>query len=90
MKLLIEPLTVGYITDFLTGKPGAKSVFERFNIKEPDGSFCRITSHQFRHWLNTIAVKGGLPMEILSRWMGRDNPKDTEAYIHLTHSIFSS
>ena len=41
IKLLIEPLTDGFISDFLTGKSGIKSVFERFNLKEPDGIFCR-------------------------------------------------
>ncbi|MGI8467809.1 MAG: hypothetical protein ACR2N3_05085 [Pyrinomonadaceae bacterium] len=84
ISLLIRPLNVGFVTDFITGKKGAKSVFERFEITEPDGTICEIYSHQFRHWINTIANKGGLPMELLSRWMGRDNLKDTQAYIHLT------
>jgi hypothetical protein len=43
-----------------------------------------MTSHQFRHWLNYIADKGGLPVELQSRWMGREHPGDTEAYRHAT------
>jgi hypothetical protein len=39
-----------------------------------------MTSHQLRYWLNDIADKGGLPVDTLTRWMGRENPRDTEAY----------
>jgi hypothetical protein len=78
--LLVEPLTVLKVSDFLAGRAGVRSAFERFNILEPNGNFCRLTSHQLRYWLNDIADKGGLPVDTLTRWMGRDNPKDTEAY----------
>ena len=39
-----------------------------------------MTSHQLRYWVNDIADKGGLPVDALTRWMGRENPRDTEAY----------
>lgn len=84
INLLIEPVTVAHIGDFISGNPNVKNVFEKFGIKENNGNTCKITSHQFRHWINTIAIKGGLSTETLTRWMGRDNPKDTEAYIHFT------
>ena len=69
---------------FLSGRGEIRSAFERFDIREPDGSFCRVTSHQFRHWLNYIADKGGLPVDLQTRWLGRENPRDTEAYRHAT------
>lgn len=78
--LLIEPLSVQNISDFLAGRTELKSAFERFDIRESDGDFCRMTSHQLRYWLNDIADKGGLPVDTLTRWMGRENPRDTEAY----------
>jgi hypothetical protein len=78
--LLIEPLTVQTISDFLAGRTEMKSAFERFDIRESDGNFCRMTSHQLRYWVNDIADKGGLPVDTLTRWMGRENPRDTEAY----------
>ena len=43
-----------------------------------------MTSHQFRHWLNYIADKGGLPVELQSRWMGREHSRETDAYRHAT------
>lgn len=82
--LLIEPVTEQNISDFISGGKGKSlSAFERFGMKEPDGAFCHIHSHQLRHWLNTIAEKGGLPHDIQTRWLGRENPRDTDAYRHL-------
>jgi hypothetical protein len=82
--LLAEPMRKGHINSFLSSHGLNKSVFERCDIREEDGSFCGMSSHQFRHWLNDIADKGGLPTDTLTRWMGRDNPRDTEAYKHAT------
>jgi hypothetical protein len=86
--LLIEPVVIQHIADFLSSRDSSrgvlKSAFQRFDIRETNDEYCRITSHQLRHWLNTVADKGELPMEILTRWMGRDNPRDTDAYRHLT------
>ena len=82
--LLVQPIFISQIADFLAGGGGTASAFERFGIHEPDGSFCKMTSHQFRHWLNYIADKGGLPVELQSRWMGREHSRDTDAYRHAT------
>jgi hypothetical protein len=83
-QLLVEPVVIQDISDFLSGRGEIRSAFERFDIREPDGSFARVTSHQFRHWLNYIADKGGLPVDLQTRWLGRENPRDTEAYRHAT------
>jgi len=82
--LLVEPVVIQDMSDFLSGRGEIRSVFERFDIREPGGPFCRVTSHQFRHWLNYIADKGGLPVDLQTRWLGRENPRGTEAYRHAT------
>lgn len=84
IPLLVEPIRFTHLSDFLSRIGKNRTIFERFNICEDDGSFCRVTSHQFRHWLNDIADKGGLPIDIQTRWMGRKNPMDTGAYLHST------
>jgi integrase len=88
LPLLIEPVSIQQTADFLSSRVSPtgviKSAFQRFDIHEANGEYCQISSHQLRHWLNTIADKGGLPMEMLTRWMGRENPRDTDAYRHLT------
>jgi len=55
--LLVEPMGFDNLSEFLSRTGRSYSVFERFDIREEDGSFCRMTSHQFRHWLNDIADK---------------------------------
>lgn len=82
IPLLVEPVTASTLRNFMVGYHEAKSAFERFNIREENGDICRITSHQFRHWLNDLADKGGLPADQQTRWFGRENPKDTQAYQH--------
>jgi integrase len=82
--LLVEPLVCNHFRDFLAGRGQVPSVFQRFNICEVDGSPCRLTTHQFRHWLNDLADKGGLPVEVLTRWMGRNDARDTQDYRHAT------
>ncbi|HVH87432.1 MAG TPA: hypothetical protein VM912_11960 [Terriglobales bacterium] len=84
--LLVEPVLLSQIADFVTCRGNMKSAFERFGIREPNGPFCRMTTHQLRHWLNHIADKGGLAVELQTRWLGRENARDTEAYRHATVS----
>ncbi|MCA9945188.1 MAG: hypothetical protein KC449_17000 [Anaerolineales bacterium] len=82
VSLLIDPVVNQQVNDFLKSRDHMKSAFERFDIREVDGAICAITSHQLRHWLNDLADKGGLPIDLLTRWMGREYPYDTEAYRH--------
>jgi len=43
-----------------------------------------MTTHQFRHWLHTLAKRGGLSEVELARWMGRNRIADNRAYDHRT------
>jgi hypothetical protein len=82
--LLVEPFTTQTMNSFLCGKLSTKSIFQRMDIREQNGQFCRVTTHQFRHWLNDLADKGGMPVEALTRWMGRTHAQDTQDYRHAT------
>ncbi|MEM7133204.1 MAG: hypothetical protein AAF702_43290 [Chloroflexota bacterium] len=61
-----------------------KSLFRKYNLQEKDGSLIHITPHQFRHWINYIADRGGMSADILTLWMGREDPKQTVYYRHAT------
>ncbi|TVT85922.1 hypothetical protein [Pseudomonas sp. H3(2019)] len=50
----------GYIQNQLSGTRTTHSIFDRFGCCELDGSPMQITTHQFRHFLNTVAQMGGL------------------------------
>lgn len=59
------------INVYLVGFKTTLSIFERLEFIGSDEETLRATSHAFRHWLNTIALEGGLSDVELARWMGR-------------------
>lgn len=63
---------------------GAKSVFDVYGFKNEDGSPIKITTHQFRHWLNTIAQLSGVSQIDIAMWSGRRNVAQNEVYNHIT------
>jgi hypothetical protein len=80
------PELIGYkqISVALGNDSGATSIFSRRELTEPDGTHMRIKTHAFRHWLNTLAAKGGLSDLELALWMGRRDITQNEAYKHGT------
>ena len=52
---------------------------------EPDGSPIKLTSHQPRHYLSTLAERGGMAQEDLAKWAGRANVKDNRVYNHMSN-----
>lgn len=86
-----EGVTHGQIADFLGARDAhlgktaqSGSVFKRQGMRGPDGTYHRLTTHQFRHWLSTLAKRGGLSEVELARWMGRKRIADNRAYDHRT------
>lgn len=78
-----------HIGDFLSGRQSSRgktlSIFERFDSPmQADGTPMAMTSHQFRHWLNTLAQSGGLDQSLVARWSGRDDFQQNSEYDHLT------
>ncbi len=69
------------INVYLVGFKDVLSIFQRLNCTGPDGTTLRVTSHAFRHWLNTLALEGGLSDVELARWMGRRIAQN-DAYDH--------
>jgi hypothetical protein len=82
----IEPITINQINTGLGGraKHGLASIFSRFGFVEPDGSAIAITTHQFRHYLNTLAQAGGLSQLDIAKWSGRKDIRQNAAYDHVT------
>lgn len=87
------PGTVQLITDamidvFLGGlKSGTqKSIFERLGYLGPNEAPLSVDTHDFRHWLNTLAEEGGLSEMDVARWFGRANIRQNAAYQHMLQS----
>lgn len=77
-------LTDGMVGGFIAGKEGVPSIFERFGMVEDDGSPIRMNTHQFRHWLNTLAQAGGMSQLEIARWSGRKDVRQNAAYDHVS------
>ncbi|MVA33944.1 hypothetical protein [Agrobacterium vitis] len=82
---LVEKATVQSFDHWLSGHDGGvkPSVFQRWNFAERDGSPIRISSHGFRHWLNTVAQLKGMSDLDIAKWSGRD-VQQNKAYNHVT------
>lgn len=61
---------------------GITSIFDRFGLFEDDGSSIVLISHQFRHYLNTLAQAGGLSELDIAKWSGRADISQNKAYDH--------
>ncbi|GGP26762.1 integrase [Silvimonas amylolytica] len=63
---------------------GFVSLFGRLGFTEPDGSPIQVTTHQFRHYLNTLAQAGGMSQLDIAKWSGRTNIRENNAYDHVS------
>nr|WP_299380307.1 hypothetical protein [uncultured Halomonas sp.] len=60
------------------------NIWIRHGYKNQDGSHISMTSHQIRHYLNTIGQQGALSELYIARWSGRANIHQNATYNHMT------
>jgi hypothetical protein len=84
LRFLPELLGYKQLTVALGNDKAVLSIFSRRGLTEPDGSTMRIKTHAFRHWLNTLADRGGLSDLELALWSGRRDISQNAAYKHGT------
>jgi len=85
-RCIVESIGQGTMSTGLGNRSqfGFPSVFDRLGLFEPDGSPIRIRSHQFRHYLNTLAHAGGLSELDIAKWSGRKDIGQNSAYNHVS------
>lgn len=85
-RCMIESVTLQHINDGLGSgvRHGKASVFSRFGFMEGSGEPIEVTSHMFRHYLNTLAQAGGLSELDIAKWSGRKDIRQNAAYDHMT------
>ena len=59
---------------------GTETIFEELGITDEDGTPLVLTTHQFRHWLNTKLMLAGEEDWLIAKWSGRANVKQNTAY----------
>lgn len=83
---LLELVNDQHIRDFLGGRSDiVKSGFERI-LQQGE---LNARTHQFRHWLNTIAQLGGLEQGLIARWSGRDDVQQNSEYDHVSPMVLA-
>lgn len=60
------------------------NIFARFGHLNADGSPFSIRTHQFRHYLNTLAQAGGMGQLEIALWSGRKSVAQNDAYDHVS------
>ena len=60
------------------------SIFDRHGYNDRRRGALKITTHQFRHFLNTVAQRGGLGQAEIARWSGRVDVKQNRDYDHMS------
>jgi hypothetical protein len=82
--LLWTPGKSTFTTD-LNYIPGQESnIWRRHGYTNRDGTQISMTSHQLRHFLNTVAQRGDLGQLDLAKWSGRANIHQNATYNHMS------
>lgn len=67
----------------LKSKGNARSIFERRGYQDESGNYLSLTSHQLRHYLNTLVRQSGtLTEDEIAKWSGRKNVRQNTVYNH--------
>jgi len=61
-----------------------QSIFDRNGYLNNVGQRIKLTSHQARHLLNTMAQRGGLSQSEIAKWSGRAEAKQNHTYNHMS------
>lgn len=85
-RCMIEGVSINQVNTAFGArvKHGFPSVFTRLGFFESDGGVIKITTHQFRHYLNTLAQAGGLSQLDIAKWSSRVDVRQNVYYDHVT------
>ena len=76
------------IESTMIGKPDRTNrvpgLFERLALVDDDGETVRITPHQIRHYMTTLANEGHLSQLDIAKWAGRRDIRHNDYYDHET------
>lgn len=83
-----SPLSTNQLNNQLGANPGGQTVFSRHGKTNSNGSPIAITTHDFRHLLNTLAQSKHLSESLIAFWSGRKSVRQNEWYDHLPQEAF--
>ena len=68
----------------MNGTGFTSGLFARLGLVDDDGETVRITPHQLRHYMTTLANEGNLSQLDIARWAGRKDVRHNAFYDHET------
>ena len=80
--------SVNQFNNQLGANPGGVTIFSRHGKTQRDGSPMAITTHGFRHLLNTLAQSKHLSESLIAFWSGRKSVKQNKWYDHVPQEAF--
>lgn len=83
-----DTVSVSQINHQLGSNPAGITVFTRNNKIDENGNTFKITSHQFRHFLNTLAQSKYLNQSLIALWSGRRDANQNKWYNHIPQEAF--
>lgn len=78
--------TANTVNGLLKSTRERSSVMAKLGYTESDGRAIKLTTHQARHYLSTLAERGAMAGEDLAKWAGRAMMRDNAVYNHMTES----
>jgi hypothetical protein len=82
-RSVIESVDYPHINRRLSGDT-VSNIFSRFGFFQANGKPLSIVTHQFRHYLNTLAQAGGMSQVDIAFWSGRKSVMQNDAYDHVS------
>lgn len=61
-----------------------RNICRKYGFKEEDGAEVELSTHKFRHYLNTLAQTNSMDQLDLARWSGRRDVSHNAAYDHVS------
>jgi hypothetical protein len=82
-------ISLNQIQHELGRKPSGETIFERHKLVDPKtGLAWKMTTHQPRHLLNTLAQSKHVSQELIAFWSGRKSVRQNEYYDHMPQEFY--
>lgn len=82
-RCMFQPIETHDINSRIATRPSL-NIFTKHGFKEGDGTDIELSTHKFRHYLNTLAQANNMDQLDLARWSGRRNASQNAAYDHVS------
>jgi hypothetical protein len=84
-----EFITDAQISHELGTKPTGKTIFARHDLLDPrTGKAWKLSTHQPRHLLNTLAQSKHVSQELIAFWSGRKSSRQNDYYNHMPQEYY--